>query len=580
MDNEVFSLLKDWCDSLIKLQINNTDRIELDGGLLCPACGLMHGRCCDLVYPLVYLYTVTDDEKYVKSAEMLSDWAESNLKDRYGLYRNDFNTDWIGVSSFHADCLYEALNIGKGKISEALYKKLYDRFISLTDIIYSWFEIYRLNIVTNYYGGGANCLAERFALTGEERFRQRAIEWIETVLERTSGDGLTVGEGYDKNGKTCEADSHGCYQVDIGYNFEETVNFVIKVGKLLGCEKYVLQGKHLMHTLIDFILPDGGIDNSFGSRSIKWTYYGSRTSDGIACGLALCPEEKLFTEAAFRNFELMKKLTDKGLLYGGAMYREAGEVPCIHHAFEHAKALTAMCVSAIKYRHIVDLPCESVGKADYPSAGVRLVRKKEVIGSFYIGAYDNVPQAVAVGGSLSLMYSRKIGAVIASTVAQYSLAEPKNMQYPKNMSPVYSMNPRIDRGAYSQRFSKEFTAHFKGDTLFVEGKLADARGNLSDTYGVSYELVDNGVKISAECDGGAYVLPIVALKDDELLISGKTATVKRQGGCIKITADSEIKMWLDEDTTQARHFTPTGGFIYAILRVDLKGLTNISVTVE
>lgn len=39
-----FGLLKDWCDALISLQLSDTQRKELKGGMVCPACGRIHGR--------------------------------------------------------------------------------------------------------------------------------------------------------------------------------------------------------------------------------------------------------------------------------------------------------------------------------------------------------------------------------------------------------------------------------------------------------------------------------------------------------------------------------------------------------
>ena len=39
-----------------------------------------------------------------------------------------------------------------------------------------------------------------------------------------------------------------------------------------------------MNTHLEFMLPDGAWDNSWGTRSFKWTYWGGRTSDGFMGG--------------------------------------------------------------------------------------------------------------------------------------------------------------------------------------------------------------------------------------------------------------------------------------------------------
>ena len=40
-------------------------------------------------------------------------------------------------------------------------------------------------------------------------------------------------------------------------------------------------------------LPDGAWDNSFGTRNYKWSYRGSRTSDGCAAGYGLADDPVL-----------------------------------------------------------------------------------------------------------------------------------------------------------------------------------------------------------------------------------------------------------------------------------------------
>jgi len=46
-------LLQTWCDGLLSSQVTSIANPGLSGGLLCPACGLIHGRCGDAVYPLL-----------------------------------------------------------------------------------------------------------------------------------------------------------------------------------------------------------------------------------------------------------------------------------------------------------------------------------------------------------------------------------------------------------------------------------------------------------------------------------------------------------------------------------------------
>lgn len=47
------SLLSEWCDALVGLQIKDTRNKELDGAIWCPACRRIHGRCFEVMYPFL-----------------------------------------------------------------------------------------------------------------------------------------------------------------------------------------------------------------------------------------------------------------------------------------------------------------------------------------------------------------------------------------------------------------------------------------------------------------------------------------------------------------------------------------------
>jgi hypothetical protein len=85
---------------------------------------------------------------------------------------------------------------------------------------------------------------------------------------------------------------------------------------------------------MEFMLPDGAWDNSWGTRNFKWTWWGSRTSDGCHPAYRLLADrDPRFAEVSRRNLALMAACTHDGLLYGGPHYRAAGYAPCIHHTF-------------------------------------------------------------------------------------------------------------------------------------------------------------------------------------------------------------------------------------------------------
>ena len=127
-----------------------------------------------------------------------------------------------------------------------------------------------------------------------------------------------------------------------------------------------------------FLLPDGGWDNSWGTRSFKWTYWGSRTSDGaIPALLALSAEEPGFFTAAERHLALLRRCTVDGLLYGGPRSAACGAPPCVHHTFTHAKALAdALDTGVPAARDSAPLPRESAdGVLFYPEIATWLAAR-------------------------------------------------------------------------------------------------------------------------------------------------------------------------------------------------------------
>ena len=85
----------------------------------------------------------------------------------------------------------------------------------------------------------------------------------------------------------------------MGYNLEESLPLLIQFSVHAQDAQSLQFYAARMRDHLAFLLPDGAIDNSFGTRHNKWTYWGSRTSDGALEGLAhLAPLDPLFARAA------------------------------------------------------------------------------------------------------------------------------------------------------------------------------------------------------------------------------------------------------------------------------------------
>ncbi|WP_315815687.1 hypothetical protein [Paraflavitalea speifideaquila] len=113
---------------------------------------------------------------------------------------------------------------------------------------------------------------------------------------------------------------------------------------LLTKDEEVLQAvTRSLQTHMELMLPDGGWDNSWGTRNYKWTYWGSRTSDGCQPAYVLLADrDPRFYKVALKNTELLQQYTHEGLLYGGPHYLSHKVLSSVHHTFCHIKALTTI----------------------------------------------------------------------------------------------------------------------------------------------------------------------------------------------------------------------------------------------
>ena len=129
----------------------------------------------------------------------------------------------------------------------------------------------------NYPASFCEAMALAGRLLDDADKTARARSMADRVMKSFLSDGLFTGEGAPMSHRS----PRGLAYVDLGYNLEESLPSLFAYAELCGDGrmKDAVLASAAAHA--EFLLPDGGLDDSFGSRSAKWTYYGSRTSDGI-----------------------------------------------------------------------------------------------------------------------------------------------------------------------------------------------------------------------------------------------------------------------------------------------------------
>ena len=569
------SLLKTWCDALVKYQIAGTDDPALDGGVLCPACCFAHGRAADSVYALVYEWKRTGERKYLDAAERMLDWTERNMVTYDGANYNDVKVYWRGITVFSQTSLGKTLLVFGDDLPKELKEKWTARFRVQTDYLLGFFSNGLGDINVNYPVTFCEAMAVAWKLLGDDAYKARGDAMYELVKPLFLDSGLLAGEGHPNTGVS----PRGCRPIDLGYNLEESIPALYHYAELAGRGDIVPELDRLVAGHLKFMLPDGGVDNSMGSRSCKWSYWGSRTSDGLLPALANYAKHggKGAVRAIDRHLKLLARCTsDTGLLYGGLYYREAGEPPCIHHTFAHVKSLVDLLLAAPPEKAADEqLPRETeYGRLSFGELATELVAVGPWRASFSANDFYCSDDGMDVGGgSLTMLWHPAFGVVAAATMSDYWYAEFANFQDQRRYIGVLSTTPRVESadGAYSSvrdRAAKVSASYSDGVFAYsASGLLTARKRNKGAPFRLEYTLDAKGVSAKAHADGRfRYVFPVVATDRDEVAVEGRTALVRRPGGTLRISSDREIRLL--ETQRGKRAFTPVAGLMTAVFYVE------------
>lgn len=559
-------LLKTWCDGLIAHQQTAIKDPGLYGGLLCPACTLIHGRCGDAVYPLLRVAHTTGDARYVRAALLVHEWSEQQVSRADGSWVNDVTlSSWKGITVFHAISLGEALHHHGSVLDAATRKRWTERLARAAMFLDGFITIQTGNI--NYPVTSCYCFALCAQVLGEPRYLERARNLAHTVLDYFTPNGFLYGEGHPLKKVTPK----GCHPVDLGYNVEESLPSLAQYALLSGDKAVLEQTVKAMRTHMEFMLPDGAWDNSWGTRNYKWSWWGSRTSDGCHPAFTLLSaHDARFAEVARRNAEQMAACTHEGLLYGGPDYFAHGDLPCIHHTFTHAKALAAVLDGGFdaEAHPRAKLPRdEAYGIRSYPEIGTHLasVGDWRATVTEYDWAYvEDVQKGGASGGghvsggALSMLYHRALGPVLVASMTEYEMIEISNQQAFRD-APHMPLTPRIEytggeaHGVYTNLndFGAVVTAtSSSSEALFhASGRLLSATHRPvpggDAVYRVSYRVAGPEVEIvasasipEASAGGLQFVLPVVSKNGETVEQPDKgTVRIAKAGGALFVRVD-------------------------------------------
>jgi len=560
--------LQSWCDGLLAHQITNPDP-ALHGALLCPACALIHGRCGDAVYPLLRVAHTTGNTKYLHAALAVHEWSERNVSRDDGSWVNDVTlSNWKGITVFKTIALCEAVLHHGAILPAATRAQWVARISRAAKFLDSFISLQTGNI--NYPITSTLAFTLCAKVLNEPRYLDRAKKLAHESFANFTTAGLLFGEGHPFD----ITSPKGCHPVDLGYNVEESLP-ALALYATLNNDKEVLDVViKSLRTHLEFMLPDGGWDNSWGTRNYKWSYWGSRTSDGCQSAFVFLADHVApdiaarFREAAHRNLKLMAACTHNNLLYGGPDYFSHGDQPCIHHAFTHAKSLATVLdrgtFPAVP-KTSPQLPREEpYGVKSFPDIATHLVSVGnwratvtdydwEYIETVQAGGSGNTGGGHATGGALTMLYHQQLGPILTASMNQYSLIEIANQQQFTD-KPHMTLTPRIELVTDGKTYTSLVDLKASLAEHHSAAEIAfGAHGELQTTshttphnglahYQLNYRFTDSLVEISASASaasGARLIVPVIASSRDTVTqIDAQTIRITKAKGSLRIHADT------------------------------------------
>lgn len=471
-----------WGEGMLARQIDSPDDLTRHGALSCPACTHIHGRCMDAVYPFLHLAATTGQDKFLTGAIRVMEWAEHNVSQEDGSWTvvPDPKT-WRGISVFGAIALGEALHFHGHVLPAELRQQWMERLSKAGEYVYRAFDLTFTNI--NYGFTGIYCLHLLGEVLDRPEFTQRSRKLATGASAFfTKPNALLFGEG-----KPSDAVSNkGLSAVDLGYNVEESLNGIVLYALREQDEALLGLLEKSLESHLEFMLPDGGWDNSWGTRQYKWSYWGSRTTDGSQPAFAMMVDRNpAFATAAVRTTELLAKCTAKnGLIYGGLHFETHDLPPCIHHTFCHAKPLAYLLDMKLPEQlenTIAPLPRSmDSGIKHFPEIDVWLLARGPWRAT--VSTYDFVYKKHALqgsGGSMTMLYHKKAGPLLAASMANYQMVERFNQQEDPD-GEDFALTPRLEYmhgGWYTNLFDLQAKVSTADDgeeiTVTAQGLLKD-----------------------------------------------------------------------------------------------------------
>ena len=162
---------------------------------------------------------------------------------------------------------------------------------------------------------------------------------------------------------------------------------------------------------------------------------------------------------------------------------------------------------------------------------------------------------------MNLLYHDKYGIICAATTADYFPTEPLNQQYLRKADNPPCMTAQFVIGTAQ-------ACRDRSAKLSYEGAKVTAA---ADKWQACYSFEGDELKISLECDGGIYNLPLVCDRGQKISLSEDKKILRIDGG---VTVISDVPMVVDPDR---RVFHQVGGLAYLPVEIPVSGRVTVII---
>ncbi len=518
--------------ALLDTQI--TDASSPDhGALVCPETKDLHTRAGEAVYPFAIMFKRTNDERQLRAAVALGNWLiRQQAKD--GEWAETPWT-WTGTTTDQLLMMSLAYPILEPHLTAA------ERLAWRTSIERAAaYLVERMSpdfATINYCATTPATLAVTDRLFPNPAYLPKARQLARQVLARMNADGFIEGEAARVGAVK--------YGVDPGYEMDMSFWGLALYAKLTGDSLVDSYVRRAARSHLSLVYPDGMIDGSWGTRSYKWTTYGTKTGDGSQVLFSLlAPEDARYRTAAIRNLELLRSMIKNGLVGSGPHFFELTHTPpCIYSTFARAKNLALAAELADPSEgDTPPLPSDKPGMLTvYPTVNVALARTQHFMVT--VSAYQYVDQQnwgegrysqFPGGGSAANVWVRGLGLLQTSSPTRYVRGEVIHM--PEIKEGIRPLTPRIEfadaadlfTNLYERTGQMSVTKHSDAHVeISVSGELKNERllpGGVA--YRLSHEVRDTTLtkRVALRYHSRSPSIDIV-----EPVLAPSGTTVARQG---------------------------------------------------